>query len=81
MTSPQGWTEPEQTPEFDEYSLVLEGSLRVKLRDSELVVFAGQAVHVKAGEWVQYGTPEPGGAKYVSVCLPAFSIELVHREE
>lgn len=78
MTSPPGWQEPGQTPEFDEYTLVLAGSLRVETRGGVLEVRAGQAVHVPAGEWVRYGTPE--GAEYVAVCLPAFAPDTVHRD-
>jgi quercetin dioxygenase-like cupin family protein len=81
MTSPEGWIEPGQRPEFDEYTLVLRGTLRVRTESGELDVAAGQAVIVEAGEWVQYGTPLPGGAQYVAICLPAFSIETVHRDE
>lgn len=80
MKSPSGWTEPAQTPEFDEYTLVLAGSLRVTSREGELDVAAGQAVIAPAGEWVQYSSPGPDGAEYIAVCLPAFSPETVHRE-
>ncbi len=80
MNSPPGWQEPGQTPEFDEYTLVLRGVLRVKLADRELDVEAGQAVIVPAGEWVQYSSPSPQGAEYVAVCLPAFSPDTVHRD-
>jgi mannose-6-phosphate isomerase-like protein (cupin superfamily) len=81
MKSPGGWVEPGQTPEFDEYTLVLRGSLRVSSREGSLDVGAGQAVIVKAGEWVQYSTPGDDGAEYIAVCLPAFSPETVHRDE
>jgi ethanolamine utilization protein EutQ len=81
MTSPCGWSEPGQTPEFDEYTVVLRGTLHVKLKDKELDVEAGQAIIVSAGQWVQYSTPSPGGAEYIAVCLPAFSPSLVHRDE
>ena len=81
MVSPVGWTEPGQTPEFDEYTVVLRGSLHVKLKDAELDVAAGQAIIIKAGEWVQYASPAPGGAEYIAVCLPAFSPKTVHRDE
>ena len=81
MRSPQGWTEPGQTPEFDEFTIVLKGMLRVKYRDGELDVHAGQAVVARAGEWVQYSTPNPEGAEYIAVCVPAFSMETVHRDE
>lgn len=80
MRSPSGWSEPGQTPEFDEFSIVLGGVLHVKLKDGEFDVRAGQAVSVSKGEWVQYSTPHPDGAEYVAVCLPAFSPEAVHRD-
>lgn len=78
MTSPAGWMEPGQTPEFDEYTLVLSGALRVSSRGGDLDVRAGQAVIAHAGEWVRYSTPE--GADYISVCVPAFSPATVHRD-
>ena len=81
MRSPGGWVEPGQAPEFDEYTVVLRGMLRVAHRDGFLDVQAGQAVLVRRGEWVQYSTPEDEGAEYVAVCLPAFSPETVHRDE
>ncbi|MBI4803634.1 MAG: cupin [Desulfovibrio sp.] len=81
MKSPEGWSEPGQTPEFDEYSVVLRGALHVRTRSGERVVKPGQAVIAAKGEWVQYSTPEPGGAEYVAVCLPAFTPGLVHRDE
>ncbi len=80
MRSPGGWVEPGQTPEFDEFTLVLKGSLRVMHRDGTLDVAAGQAVITRAGEWIQYSTPGHDGAEYVAVCLPAFSPEMVHRD-
>ena len=80
MTSPAGWVEPGQTPEFDEYTLVLRGCLRVESKDAMLEVRAGQAVVTQAGEWVRYSTPEEGGAEYIAVCLPAFSPGTVHRD-
>jgi ethanolamine utilization protein EutQ len=80
MQSPSGWEEPGQTPEFDEFTLVLAGMLRVETKAGVLEVRPGQAVHVSAGEWVRYSTPEPAGADYVSVCIPAFSPETVHRD-
>ena len=80
MKSPQGWVEPGQTPEFDEYTLVLNGTLRVESKDGALDVGAGQAVIAHAGEWVRYSTPDEG-AEYVAVCLPAFSPDTVHRDE
>lgn len=79
MTSPAGWQEPGQTPEFDEYTLVLEGEVVVSARDSEIAVRAGECVIAPKGEWVRYSTP--GGARYVSVCLPAFTPDSVHRDE
>ena len=81
MKSPPGWIEPGQTPEFDEYTVVLAGSLHVKIKEELLVIGSGQGVLVRAGEWVQYGTPDAEGAEYVAVCLPAFSMDSVHRDE
>lgn len=81
MRSPGGWQEPGQTPEFDEFTVVLKGMLRVEYRDGSLEVRAGQAVIAHAGEWVRYSTPDPDGAEYIAVCLPAFSIEQVHRDQ
>ena len=80
MTSPQGWLEPGQTPEFDEFTIVLKGTLRVEHKAGALDVHAGQAVVAHAGEWVRYSTPAEGGAEYIAVCLPAFSMETVHRD-
>ena len=80
MRSPSGWIEPGQTPEFDEYTVVLRGMLRVTTKSGVLDVKAGQAVIAQRGEWVQYSSPAPDGAEYVAVCLPAFSIETVHRD-
>jgi mannose-6-phosphate isomerase-like protein (cupin superfamily) len=81
MKSPGGWEEPGQTPEFDEYTVVLGGMLRVRTRDDAIDVGAGQAVVVPGGTWVQYSTPDPGGAEYLAVCLPSFSPETVHRDD
>ena len=82
MESPGGWTEPGQTPEFDEFTVVLEGEVVVESREGEtLVVQAGQAVHVPAGEWVRYSTPNPVGARYIAVCVPAFSLDRAHRDD
>ena len=82
MRSPQGWLEPGQRPEFDEYTLMLAGCLRVEHEGgAQLVVRDDQAVLVRAGEWVRYSSPEAGGAEYVAVCLPAFSPATVHRDE
>jgi mannose-6-phosphate isomerase-like protein (cupin superfamily) len=80
MRSPGGWVEPGQTPDFDEYTLVLQGLLRVEHREGVLEVLAGQAVIVRRGEWVRYSTPAPEGAEYVALCVPAFSLETVHRD-
>jgi len=80
MHSPSGWQEPGQTPEFDEFTLVLRGSLRVEHREGYLDVEAGQAVIARRGEWVRYSTPSAEGAEYVAVCLPAFAPETVHRD-
>lgn len=80
MKSPGGWVEPGQTPEFEEYTVVLRGTLRVTTRDCVLDVHAGQAVITHPGEWVQYSTPGEEGAEYVAVCLPAFSPGTVHRD-
>jgi mannose-6-phosphate isomerase-like protein (cupin superfamily) len=81
MRSPQGWIEPGQTPEFNEFTVVLKGMLRVKFREGELDIHAGQAVVAHGGEWVQYSTPNAEGAEYIAVCVPAFSMETVHRDE
>ena len=80
MRSPGGWEEPGQTPDFDEYTVVLRGLLRVATKDGTVDVRAGQAVIARRGEWVRYSTPEPDGAEYVAVCVPAFSPETVHRD-
>jgi quercetin dioxygenase-like cupin family protein len=80
MESPAGWSESGQTPEFDEYTLVLRGMLRVETSSTAIEVKAGQAIIAHRGEWVRYSSPEPGGAEYIAVCLPAFSSGLVHRE-
>ncbi len=79
--SPGGWSEPGQTPEFDEYTVVLKGMLRVTFNGGSIDVREGQAVIAHREEWVQYSTPEPEGAEYVAVCLPAFSPETVHRDD
>jgi len=80
MRSPQGWEEPGQTPEFDEFTVVLKGMLRVRHQTGHLDVHTGQAVIAHRGEWVQYSTPGAEGAEYIAVCLPAFSPDAVHRE-
>ena len=81
MSSPQGWVEPGQRPEFDEWTLVIDGTLHIEHDDGELDVAAGQAVLVRGGEWVRYSSPHAGGAEYVAVCLPAFGPEIVHRDD
>jgi mannose-6-phosphate isomerase-like protein (cupin superfamily) len=81
MISPPGWQEPGQQPEFDEYTVVLKGRLRVESVDGTLDIRAGEAVITHAGQWVRYSTPEPEGAEYIAVCLPAFSPETVHRDD
>ncbi len=81
MNSPEGWVEPGQRPEFDEYTVVLSGTLCVKTEKEELEIKAGQAFITSKGEWVQYSTPYVGGAEYIAVCLPAFSPGLVNRDE
>ena len=81
MNSPSGWIEPAQTPEFDEYSIVLKGMIRVTTVQGSIDIHAGQAIATRKGEWVQYSTPGPDGAEYIAVCLPAFSPEGVNREE
>jgi len=80
MKSPSGWVEPGQTPEFDEFTIVLRGELRVTSKTGSFDVRAGQAVIAHRGEWVQYSTPHPDGAEYIAVCLPAFSPQTVHRD-
>jgi mannose-6-phosphate isomerase-like protein (cupin superfamily) len=81
MRSPSGWVEPGQTPEFDEFTVVLKGALRLTHKEGVLDVKVGQAVITRAGEWVQYSTPHPEGAEYIAVCLPAFSPQTVHRDQ
>ena len=80
MVSPRGWSEPGQRPEFDEYTIVLRGSLRVKLESGQFDVGAGQAIIVERGQWVQYSSPAEGGAEYIAVCRPSFSPATVHRD-
>jgi quercetin dioxygenase-like cupin family protein len=80
MQSPEGWQEPGQRPDFEEITVVLRGTLRVEFEGGELNVAAGQAVVTAPGEWVRYSTPLAGGAEYVAVCVPAFSIDTVHRD-
>jgi ethanolamine utilization protein EutQ len=81
MRSPEGWIEPGQTPAFDEFTIVLKGTLRVEHKSGAFDVIAGQAIVAHAGEWVRYSTPQAGGAEYIAVCLPAFSMDTVHRDE
>ena len=81
MRSPGGWIEPGQTPEFDEYTIVLKGMLRVEHKSGTLDVRAGQAVLTRKGQWIKYSTPESDGAEYIAVCLPAFSPATVHRDD
>ena len=81
MRSPSGWTEPGQRPDFDEFTVVLRGSLRVESHQGVLEVQAGQAVVAKRGEWVRYSTPSPEGAEYIAVCVPAFDLGAAHRDE
>ena len=81
MISPAGWEEPGQRPEFEEITVVLRGALRVEHHGGFLDVRAGQAVVTHAGEWIRYSSPEPGGAEYLAVCLPAFSPDTVHRDK
>jgi mannose-6-phosphate isomerase-like protein (cupin superfamily) len=81
MRSPGGWEEPGQTPEFDEYTVVLKGAIHVEHEGGRTVVEAGQAILTEAGEWIRYSTPGDEGAEYIAVCLPAFSPDTVHRDE
>jgi mannose-6-phosphate isomerase-like protein (cupin superfamily) len=80
MVSPSGWAEPGQTPEFEEYTVVLRGTLRVETREGVQDVTAGEAIITSAGEWVRYSSPHEGGAEYIAVCAPAFSPETVRRD-
>jgi mannose-6-phosphate isomerase-like protein (cupin superfamily) len=80
MVSPEGWVEPGQRPEFEEITIVLSGLVRVEHEAGSVDVRAGQAVVTTPGEWVRYSSPEPGGAEYVAVCLPAFAPDMVHRD-
>ena len=81
MQSPSGWTEPGQQPDFDEFTVVLRGLLRVESHEGVLEVQAGQAIVAKRGEWVRYSTPSPEGAEYIAVCVPAFELAAAHRDE
>jgi mannose-6-phosphate isomerase-like protein (cupin superfamily) len=80
MNSPEGWLEPGQTPEFEEFTLIIRGNLKITTKEGDKNLREGQAVLIRAGEWVQYSSPDPGGAEYISVCLPAFSPDSVHRD-
>ena len=80
MQSPPGWEEPAQTPEFNEYTLVLKGSMHVKTDTGYFIIKAGEAFVAQKGERIQYSTPDPEGAEYVAVCLPAFTPDTVNRE-
>jgi len=80
MTSPEGWIEPGQCPEFNEYTVVLKGKLKITTKKEEFIVTEGQGIMTGKDEWVRYSTPFQGGAEYIAVCLPAFSPELVHRD-
>jgi mannose-6-phosphate isomerase-like protein (cupin superfamily) len=80
MKSPSGWVEPGQRPEFDEYSLVIGGMLRVEFEGGAIDVNAGEALIARKGEWVRYSTPGPDGAEYIAICIPAFSPDMVHRD-
>ena len=81
MVSPEGWVEPGQRPTFEEITVVLRGTLRVEHDGGAIDVRAGQAVVSHPGEWIRYSSPEPGGAEYVAICLPAFSMDMVHRDD
>jgi mannose-6-phosphate isomerase-like protein (cupin superfamily) len=81
MKSPPGWQEPGQTPDFDEYTIVLKGTLRVETREELLYISGGEAVITPKGQWVRYSTPSSEGAEYIAICLPAFSPDTVHRDE
>lgn len=80
MKSPEGWLEPGQTPEFDEYTIVLKGTLLVETKHETFRAGAGQAVMTPKGEWVRYSSPDAGGAEYIAICLPAFSLATVYRD-
>jgi mannose-6-phosphate isomerase-like protein (cupin superfamily) len=80
MQSPAGWEEPGQTPEFDEYTVVLKGTLRVETKKDDIYVHQNQAIMIGKGEWVRYSSPEEEGAEYIAICIPAFSPEMVNRD-
>jgi len=81
MKSPERWVEPGQKPEFDEYTIVLKGLLRVETKEDTIDVKAGEAIITHKGEWIRYSTPQTGGAEYIAVCIPAFSADTVHRDK
>ena len=81
MKSPEGWIEPGQRPEFNEYTVVLKGKLKIATRNEEFIISEGQGIMTSKGEWVRYSTPFEGGAEYIAVCLPAFSPEIVQRDK
>lgn len=81
MQSPSGWIEPGQTPEFDEYTIVIKGMLRVESKENTIDVHTGEAIITRKGEWIRYSTPDQEGAEYIAVCLPAFSDKTVHRDK
>ena len=81
MRSPGGWQEPGQRPDFDEFTIVLKGTVHVEFEGGSMEVKAGQAIHTAPGEWIRYSTPGEQGAEYIAVCLPAFSMDTVHRDE
>ena len=81
MRSPGGWLEPGQTPEFDEYTVVIAGTLRVETREGSVDINTGEAVIAHKGEWVRYSSPSIEGAEYIAVCLPAFAPGIVHRDD
>lgn len=80
MTSPEGWVEPGQCPEFNEYTVVLKGKIKIKTKKQEYIISEGQGILTMKDEWVQYSTPFEGGAEYIAVCLPAFAPDIVHRD-
>jgi hypothetical protein len=80
MNSPEDWKEPGQRPEFNEYTIVLKGTLLIRTEEDEFIVSEGMGIMTSAGEWVQYCSPYQGGAEYIAICLPAFSPEIVHRD-
>jgi mannose-6-phosphate isomerase-like protein (cupin superfamily) len=81
MISPEGWIEPGQCPEFNEYTVVLKGKLKITTRDEEYIISEGQGIMTRRSEWVRYSTPFKGGAEYIAVCMPAFSPDLVKRDK